>query len=393
MTETVIVAAVRTAIDDFGGTLKDVSALELGKTVIIEVIRRAGLTKDDIDEVTFGNVLPAGLGQNPARQAMLMAGLPVKVGALTINKVCGSGLKAIMISDQAIRLGDADIIVAGGMENMYQAPYYLPRARDGYRMSDGKIIDGMIHDGLWDILGDLHMGRATENVAERYKVSRKEQDEFTCLSYARAQKAWATGKFKEEIVPVEILQRKGPPKIFDTDEVCQRQTTLEALGKLPPAFKENGTITAGNSSKISAGAAAVVLMSSETARKRGIKPLARIIAQGAAGIDVAIPTAAPINSIPKVLKKAGLQEKDIDLHEINEAFAASTIAVMKELNIDQNKVNVNGGAISLGHPIGCSGARLVVTLLSALKQRDLKRGMVSLCLGGAEAVSLILERM
>ncbi|MBI4288098.1 MAG: acetyl-CoA C-acetyltransferase [Chloroflexi bacterium] len=393
MTETVIVSGARTPIDDFGGALKETSALELGKTVIAEAIRRAGLSKEDIDEVTMGNVLPGGLGQNPARQAMLMAGLPVKVGALTINKVCGSGLKAAMLSEQVIRGGDAEIIVAGGMENMYLAPYYLPRARDGYRMSDGKIIDGMIHDGLWDILGDLHMGRATENVAERYRVSRLEQDEFACRSYALAQKAWATGRFKEEVVPVEIPQRKGPPRIFDRDEACQRQTSMEALGKLPPAFKENGTVTAGNSSKISAGAAALVLMSAETAKRRGIKPLARIIAHGAAGIDVAIPTAAPINSIPKVLKKAGLQEKDIDLHEINEAFAASTLAVIKELHIDPNKVNINGGAIALGHPIGCSGARILITLINNLKQRDLKRGMASVCLGGAEAVSMIIERL
>lgn len=394
MTQTVIVSAVRTAIDDFGGALKDVFALELGKIVINEAIRRAGLSKEDIDEVIMGNVLPSGLGQNPARQAMLLAGLPpVKVGALTINKVCGSGLKAVMLADQAIRGGDADIIVAGGMENMYLAPFYLPKARDGYRLWDGKVVDGMVHDGLWDILNDLHMGKATENVAERYKVSREDQDLFTYQSYSKAQRAWASGKFKEEIVPVEIPQRKGPPKIFDTDEVPQRQTNMETLSKLPPAFKENGTITAGNSSKISDGAAALVVMSAETARKRGIKPLAHIIAQGAAGFDVMMPTAAPINSIPKVMKRAGLQERDIDLHEINEAFAASTVAVIKELGIDPAKVNVNGGAIALGHPIGCSGARVLVTLLYAMKDRGARRGMASLCLGGAEAVSLIVERM
>lgn len=390
--EVVIASGVRTAIDDFGGPLRDVSCLELGKIVILEAIRRAGINKEDVDEVIMGNVLPGGLGQNPARQAMLLAGLPVEAAALTINKVCGSGLQAAMLAAQAIALGDADVIVAGGMENMYQAPYYLPKARGGYRLFDGKLVDGMVHDGLWDILADYHMGMTAENVAEEFHVNREDQDRFALNSYRKAQRAIAEGRFKEEIVPVEIPQRKGAPIIFDTDEVPQRETSLEALSKLPPAFKEGGTVTAGNSSKICDGAAALVMMSREKAKELGIEPMARVVAYGVAGIDTRIVVAAPIKSIPKVLKKAGMEEKDIELHEINEAFAASTVAVIRELGIDESKVNVNGGAIALGHPIGCSGARVMVTLLYEMKRRGLKRGMASLCLGGGEAVGMIVER-
>ena len=392
MREAVIISGTRTAIDDFGGSLKDVPCLELGKIVIQEAIKRAGIKKEDVDEVIMGNVLPGGLGQNPARQAMLLAGLPVETGAITVNKVCGSGLKAVMLAAQAVMVGDADIIVAGGMENMYQAPYYLPRARAGYRLWDGKLVDGMVHDGLWDIINDFHMGITAENVAEEFRISREDQDRFALNSYHKAQKAIADGKFKEEIIPVEIPQRKGPPTIFDTDEVPQRETSLEALAKLPPVFKEGGMVTAGNSSKISDSAAAVIVTSKERAEALGVAPMARIVAQGAAGIDTNLVVAAPINSIPKVLKKAGLEERDIDLHEINEAFSASTIAVIRELGIDESKVNVNGGAIALGHPIGCSGARVLVTLLYAMKDRDAKRGMATLCLGGGEAVSMIVER-
>lgn len=392
MREAVIISGTRTAIDDFGGPLKDVSCLELGKIVIQEAIKRAGIKKEDVDEVIMGNVLPGGLGQNPARQTMLLAGLPVETGAITVNKVCGSGLKAVMLAAQAVMVGDADIIVAGGMENMYQAPYYLPRARAGYRLWDGKLVDGMVHDGLWDIINDFHMGITAENVAEEFRISREDQDRFALNSYHKAQKAIADGKFKEEIIPVEIPQRKGPPTIFDTDEVPQRETSLEALAKLPPVFKEGGMVTAGNSSKISDSAAAVIVTSKERAEALGVAPMARIVAQGAAGIDTNLVVAAPINSIPKVLKKAGLEERDIDLHEINEAFSASTIAVLRELGIDESKVNVNGGAIALGHPIGCSGARVLVTLLHAMKDRNAKRGMATLCLGGGEAVSMIVER-
>ncbi len=392
MTEVVIASAVRTAIDDFGGALKDVSCLELGKTVIVEAIRRAGINKEDVDEVIMGNVLPGGLGQNPARQAMLLAGLPVETAAITVNKVCGSGLQAAMLAAQAIALGDADTIVAGGMENMYQAPYYLPKARGGYRLFDGQLIDGMVHDGLWDILADYHMGMTAENVAEEFHISREDQDLFALSSYHKAQQAFAEGRFKPEIVPVEIPQRKGPPITFDTDEVPQRETSLEALSKLPPAFKEDGTVTAGNSSKISDGAAAVVMMSREQANKLGIKPMARVVTYGTAGIDPRIAVACPINCIPKVLKKAGIEEKDIELHELNEAFAASTVAVIRELDIDESKVNVNGGAIALGHPIGCSGTRILVTLLYEMERSGLRRGMATLCLGGGEAVSMIVEK-
>lgn len=392
MNEVVIVSGVRTAIGDFGGGLKDVSCLELGRIVISEAVKRAGIKGQDIDEVIMGNVLPAGLGQNPARQAMLMAGLPVEIGALTINKVCGSGLKAIMLASQAIALGDADVIVAGGMENMYQAPYYLPKARDGYRLWDGKLMDGMVHDGLWDILADYHMGITAENVADDFKVSREDQDRFSLRSYQKAQKGWKEGKFNEEIVPVPVPQRKGAPVNFERDEVPQRETSLEQLVKLQAVFKKGGMVTAGNSSKIADGAAAVVLMSKNKAAKLGLIPMAKVIAHGAAGIETRIVVAAPIKSIPKVLKKAGLSEKEIDIHEINEAFAASTVATMRALNIDEEKVNLRGGAIALGHPIGCSGARLMVTLLHIMKERSARRGMVSLCLGGGEAVSMIVER-
>ena len=323
MNKVVIVSGVRTAIDDFGGGLKDVSCLEMGKTVIQEAVRRARLAKEDVDEVIMGNVLPTGLGQNPARQAMLMAGLPFDVGALTINKVCGSGLKAIMLGTQAIALGDADVVVAGGMENMFQAPYYLPQARGGYRLWDGKLVDGMVHDGLYDILNDWHMGITSENVAEKYNVSREDQDRFAVNSYLKAQKAWAEGKFDEEIYPVEIPQKRGPPVLFTRDEVPQRETSMEQLGKLPSVFKKNGTVTAGNSSKISGGAAAVVLMNGDKAAKLGIPSLGRVVAYGSAGIDTKLVVAAPIFSIPKVLKKAGLEEKEIDVHEINEAFASA----------------------------------------------------------------------
>lgn len=390
--EAVIVSGVRTAIGDFGGALRDVSCLELGRTVIVEAIRRAGIRKDNVDQVIMGNVLPGGLGQNPGRQVMLLAGLPVEVAALTVNKVCGSGLQAVMLAVQAIHVGDADIVVAGGMENMYQAPYYLSQARGGYRLWDGKLVDGMVHDGLWDILADYHMGVTAENVASDFHISREDQDKFALRSYKRAQLAIANGSFKEEIVRVEVPQKKGESVMFEVDQVPQRQTSLEALSKLPPIFKEGGTVTAGNSSKLSDGAAVLVVMAQEKAKELGIKPMAQVVAYGAAGIDTRIVVAAPINCIPKVLKKAGIQETSIELHEINEAFAASTVAVIRELGIDESKVNVNGGAIALGHPIGCSGARVLVTLLYAMKKRNAKKGMATLCLGGGEAVSMIVER-
>lgn len=393
MREVVIVSGARTAIGDFEGALKNVPALELGKIVILEAIKKAGISKEDVDEVIMGNVLPGGLGQNPARQAMLMAGLPMNVGAITVNKVCGSGLKAVMLAAQAIIARDADIVVAGGMENMYLAPYYLPKARGGCRLWDDKLIDGMVHDGLWDILADYHMGVTADNVAKRFKVSREDQDAFSLRSFEKSKKAASEGKFKNEIVQVEVPQRKGPPVILDRDEAYQRETSLETLAKIPPAFQKGGTATAGNSSKLSIGSAATVVMGKDKADELGIKPMAKVIAQGSAGIETDIVVAAPINSIPKVLKKAGLELKDIDLHEINEAFSSSTLAVIRELGIDEATVNVKGGAVSQGHPIGASGAIRLVTLLYAMKDWGAKRGMVSLCLGGGEAVSMIVEKL
>lgn len=381
MKRVVIVSAARTPIGNFQGTLKDIPATKLGSIVIQEVLKRAEFGKY-IDEVIMGNALPAGLGQNPARQAMLQAGLPVETAAFTVNKVCGSGLLAVMLGVRSIVSGEAEIVVAGGMENMSQAPYYLFKARTGYRMGHGKLIDGMIYDGLWDIINDFHMGYSAELVAEKYKITREEADNFAFGSYEKALASAACGRFREEIVPVDS---------FCLDEV-PRETSFEALAKLKPVFKETGQVTAGNSSKISDGAAAVVLMSEKKAKKLGLDPLARVVAQGVAGIDLRYLLAAPILSIPKTLKKAKLQEKDIELHEINEAFSTSTVAVIKELGLDESKVNVNGGSVALGHPIGASGARVLVTLLHAMKNRNIKRGMASLCLGGGEAVSLIVER-
>lgn len=392
MRDTVIVSAVRTAIDDFGGALKDVCALDLGKTVIVEAVKRAGIDKSEVDEVIMGNVLPGGLGPNPARWAMLKAGIPAEAAALTVNKVCGSGLKAIMLADQAIKTGEADIVVAGGMESMYQAPYYLPKARSGYNLYHGKLLDGVIQDGLWDMVNDMHMGYAGDIVAKHYHLSREEQDRYAFCSYLKAQRAIEEGRFKEQIVPVEIPQRKGSPILFDTDEVTQRQTSLEGLAKLPPVYNPDGTITAGNATKICDGAAAVVVMSREKAEAKGIKPMARVVAHGAAGIDPMFTIAAPTKSIPKVLAKSGLNVKDIDLWEINEPYAMAILIVTRELGIDLEKVNVNGGSVALGHPLGCSGARILVTLLYAMKDRGANRGMASICLGGGEAVSMIVER-
>jgi acetyl-CoA C-acetyltransferase len=391
MREIVIASAVRTPIGDFNGTLRDLSATELGAVVITEAVRRAGIQKEDVDEVIMGNVLPAGLGQNPARQAMLKAGLPVDAGAITVNKVCGSGLKAVMLAAQAIASGDADIIVAGGMENMNRAPYYLDKARFGYRMNNAPVIDGMIHDGIWDIISDFHMGAAAEISARKYGISREDMDEFACLSVQKALASVNEGRFAEEIVPVAVPQKKGGELLFSVDET-PRPVTLEALKKLRPAFKKDGCVTAGNASKISDGAAALVIMSRNMAQSLGIQPLAMVGAQGSAGMELEDVLMTPIKSIPKVLKKAGMSIDAIDLHEVNEAFAASTIAIARELGIPLERLNVNGGAVALGHPIGASGARVLVTLLHAMKQRGAATGMASLCLGGAEAVSLIVTR-
>ncbi len=391
MREVVIVSAARTAVGASQGALSGIPATDLGAYAIAEAVRRAGISSDDVDEVIMGNVLPCGLGQNPARQALLKGGLSHDVGATTVNKVCGSGLKAVMMAAQAIMVKDADVVVAGGMENMNLAPYFLQKARTGYRMGHGKLLDSMIHDGLWCHISDFHMGMSAELCAEKYEVTRKDQDEFTLNSYNKALKAQAMDGFDKEIFPVEIPQRKGPPVLFEKDEVV-RETSMEALAKLPPAFRKNGTVTAGNASKVSDGAAAVVLMALEKADAMGLKPMARVGAQCSAGIEPKYVLVAPINGIPKVLKKAGLTADDIDIFEINEAFSSSSVAIIKTLGLDMAKVNLRGGAVALGHPIGASGARILVTLLHLMEDKGARRGLASLCLGGGEAVCLILER-
>ncbi|RLB55804.1 MAG: acetyl-CoA C-acyltransferase [Deltaproteobacteria bacterium] len=392
MKQPVIVSACRTAIGNFNGTLRSVPATRLGALVISEVIRRAGLQPEAVDEVIMGCVLPHGMGQNPARQACLQGGLPLDLECLTINKVCGSGLKAVMLAAQAVACGDAELVVAGGMENMNRCPYLLPKARQGYRMGSAELVDGMVHDGLWDVNNDFHMGYTAELIADKFGIGREEMDAFALSSYRKALAAQQQGRFDDEIVTVTVDRgRKLPPLEFNRDEV-PRETTLEALAQLRPAFKPDGRVTAGNSSKISDGAAAVLVTSEERARELGLAVIARIGAQGAAAQDPKDVLVTPILSIPKVLKKAGLDIADIDLHEVNEAFAVSTVAVMKELGIPEQRLNVHGGAVALGHPIGASGARVLVTLLYALQQQDLKRGMASLCLGGGGAVSLIVER-
>jgi acetyl-CoA C-acetyltransferase len=391
MRDVIIASAVRTPIGNFNGTLSDIAADTLGATAIKGAVERAGIRPDQVDEVIMGNVLPAGLGQNPARQAAIKAGIPMESAALTINKVCGSGLKAVMLAAQAIACGDADIVVAGGMENMNQAPYYFEKLRTGYRMGNAPIIDNMIHDGIWDVVNDVHMGYTAELVSDRFNVSRRDMDEFALMSNERTQESLKLGRFRDEIVPVSVPQRKGDPLIFDTDET-PRPVTMESLERMRAAFKKDGRVTAGNASKISDGAAALVIMDAGLAREMNIQPLARVGAQGAAGCDLENVLVTPMKSIPKVLKKAGLTLADIDLHEVNEAFATSTVAISRELGISYDQLNVNGGAVALGHPIGASGARVLVTLLSAMKQRNAHRGMASLCLGGAEAVTLIVER-
>jgi len=392
MREVVITSAVRTPIGNFLGTLSSFSATDLGGWVIEEAVKKSRIPKEAVDEVIMGNVLPFGLGQNPARQAMIKAGLPMSGGAITVNKVCGSGLKAVMLAAQAIMVGDAEVIVAGGMESMSRTPYYLENARTGYRLWDGKLVDGMVRDGLWDVVNDYPMGFTAEIQSKKFNISREEQDQFAYESNTKALKAIREGKFKEEILPVPIPSKKGEPTLFEMDE-GPRDPDLQAMAKLKPVFKEDGVVTAANSSKISDGASALVLMSKEKAQSLGVNPIVRVGAQGAAGVELEDVLVAPIRSIPKVLKKAGLSVEDIDLFEINEAFAATTLAVIKTLGIDKNKVNVHGGAVALGHPIGASGARVLTTLIYAMKDRGAKRAMASLCLGGAEAVSLIVEQI
>ncbi|ETT81236.1 acetyl-CoA C-acetyltransferase [Viridibacillus sp. FSL R5-0477] len=391
-TEVVIVSAVRTAIGSFQGALKDVPATKLGAIVIKEALSKVGVPFEQVDEVIMGNVLQAGLGQNPARQAAIFAGLPKEVPALTINKVCGSGLKAVHLATQAIIAGDADIIVAGGMENMSQAPYLLNNARDGFRMGDQKVIDSMITDGLWCAFNDYHMGITAENLCDQYAISREEQDSFSARSQERATTAKEAGKFKEEIVAVEIPQRKGEPVVFDTDEYVKPGTSAEKLGKLRPAFKKEGSVTAGNASGINDGAAALVVMSKAKADELGINSIATVVSNACVGVDPAVMGSGPVRAVQKVLTKGQLELGQIDLIEANEAFAAQSIAVDRELHFDHEKLNVNGGAIALGHPIGASGARILVTLLHEMEKRDVKTGLATLCIGGGQGVATIVKR-
>ena len=391
MKEAVIVSAARTPLGNFNGSLGSTGANDLGALVIEAAVERARIKKDQVDEVIMGMVLPCGYGQNPAKQAAVKADMPNEVECITVNKVCGSALKAVMLAAQAIQVGDADVVVAGGMENMSMAPYYLEKGRFGYRMGPGKIEDHMVHDGLWDIVNDFHMGISNELCSERYNVSREDQDRYAAESYRRALQAIRKGRFKNEIVPVEIPQRKGDPVIFDEDE-CPRETTFEQLSKMKPAFKKDGKGTAGNASIISDGAAAVVVMSKDKAEELGCEIMATIGAQASFGIDMKYILVAPIWAIPKCLKKEGITIEDVDLFEINEAFSGSTVAVLKTLKLDPSRVNVNGGSVSLGHPIGASGCRVLVTLLNEMIRQDKKVGVASLCLGGGEAVALVVKR-
>ncbi|GAV25837.1 acetyl-CoA acetyltransferase [Carboxydothermus islandicus] len=393
MEEVVIVSAVRTPIGSFLGSLAQTPAVDLGALVIKESLSRINLAPQFVDEVIMGNVLQAGLGQNPARQAAIKAGLPQEVPAFTVNKVCGSGLKSVGLAYQAIATGDADIVVAGGMENMSLAPYVLPKARTGYRMGHDTLIDSMIKDGLWCAFTDVHMGITAENIAEKYNITREEQDKFALQSQERAIKAIDEGKFKDEIVPVTIPQKKGEPLVFSTDEFPKRGTSLEKLATLKPAFKKDGTVTAGNASGINDGAAAVVVMSAKKAQELNIKPIAVIRGYAAAGVDPAYMGLGPIPATRKALKKANLTVSDLGLIEANEAFAAQALAVVKELELNPEITNVNGGAIALGHPIGASGTRILVTLLHEMQKRNTKYGLATLCIGGGQGFALVVEKV
>ncbi|MCM0650977.1 acetyl-CoA C-acetyltransferase [Clostridium swellfunianum] len=392
MREAVIVSAVRTPIGSFGGSFKDVPAVALGAAAAKEAIKRAGVKPEIIDEVIFGNVLQAGLGQNVARQVSIAAGIPVEVPSMTVNKVCGSGLKTVILAAQAVMLGEADVVLAGGTENMSSSPYVLPKARWGQRMGDGTIVDTMVHDGLWDIFNDYHMGVTAENIAAQWNITREAQDKFALESQLRAEKAIKSGRFKDEIVPIEIPQKRGNPIVVDTDEFPRFGSTIEGLAKLKPAFKKDGTVTAGNASGINDGAAAVIVMAKEKAEELGIKPLATIAAFASAGVDPKFMGYGPVPASRKALRKANLTIEDIDLVEANEAFAAQSLSVVKDLELEAEKTNVNGGAIALGHPIGCSGTRILVTLIHEMIKRDAKTGLATLCIGGGQGTALIIKR-
>ncbi|MDT5159665.1 MAG: acetyl-CoA C-acetyltransferase [Acidobacteriota bacterium] len=390
--EAVIISAARTPTGKFLGALKGFTATQLGALVVGESVRRAGVQVEEVDEVIMGCVVQAGLGQNPARQAALHGGIPFGVSAVTINKVCGSGLKSVMMAAQGIQLGDADVVVAGGMESMSNAPYLLTKAREGFRMGNVPVIDSMIHDGLWCAFENYHMGNTGEVVAERYGVTREEQDEYALNSHRKAAAAIREGRFKDEIVAVEIPQKKGAALVFDTDESVREDTSLEALSKLRPAFKEGGSVTAGNAPGVNDGASALVVTSEERARRLGVEPLARIAAQATSGIQPELVMMAPVEAIRKVLRKAGWSLNEVDLIELNEAFSVQAVAIIRELELDPERVNVNGGAVALGHAIGQSGSRLLTTMLYEMKRRGVHRGLAALCLGGGNAVALAVER-
>ena len=392
MRESVIVSAVRTPTGKFLGALKGFSAPELGAMVVREAVQRANIDSDIVDECIMGNVVSAGEGQNPARQAALRGGLPDHVAALTINKVCGSGLKAVMLADQGIRAGDIDVAVAGGMESMSSCPYLLPRVRDGLRMGNAEIVDSMINDGLWCAFEQCHMGNAGETIAEHYNVCREAQDDYAARSHRKAAQAIAEGAFKDEILPIPIPQKKGEPLLFDRDESVRADTTPEMLAALKAAFKKDGTVTAGNAPGVNDGASALVVMSAERARSLGLKPLARIVGQSTSGLAPKFVLMTPVEAVRKLAAKIDWSLEDVDLFELNEAFAVQAVAVLRELGIDPQKVNVNGGAVALGHAIGSSGGRVLTTLLYALKRRNLKRGIATLCLGGGNGVALAVER-
>jgi len=392
--DVVIISGCRTAVGKFQGSLSDLSAPQLGAVVVREAVKRAGLNSDQIDECIMGNVLPAGLGQNPARQAAIFGGLSPATGAMTINKVCGSGLKAVALAAQAVQTGNSSIVVAGGMESMTNAPYLLPQARKGYRLGNGKVIDSMVHDGLWDIYNDYHMGVTGENVAEKYGITREEQDEFAVNSHRKAVSAMKECRFKSQIVPVEIpAKKKGEaPVLFEKDESPREDTTIETLRSLKPAFKKDGTVTAGNAPGVNDGAAAVVVTSAQRAKELGAQPLVRIVAQATSGVEPKWVMMAPVDAVKKIWEKTGWKKDDIDLYELNEAFSVQALGVMRELGLDPNKVNVNGGAVAIGHPIGASGARVLVTLIYEMARRNAMRGIAALCLGGGNAVAMAVER-
>jgi acetyl-CoA C-acetyltransferase len=391
MTDVFIVSAVRTPTGKFLGALKGFKATELGSLVVKEAARRAGIAPETVDEVILGNVVSAGLGQNPARQAALGAGLPPSVAALTINKVCGSGLKAVMLARQAILAKDATVVVAGGMESMSNGPYLIPRLREGLRLGNGELIDAVVHDGLWDVYNDFHMGITGERVAEKYAVSRGEMDAYAAESHRRAAEATDGGKFRREILPIEIPQKKGTPVVVDRDEPIRPDTTAEGLAKLKPVFKDDGTVTAGNAPGMNDGAAALVVASEEAVEKHGLKPMARIVAQAISGLEPEWVMMTPVPAVQKLLSKTGWTNADVDLFEVNEAFSVQACAVTRELKLDPKKTNVNGGAVALGHPIGASGARILTTLLYALQDRGGRRGIATLCLGGGNGVALAVE--